>query len=253
MNTTTTTGAAPSRARDSAAETVVIVGMSLAGLRAAETLRRLSFSGRIIGVSAEVHTPYDRPPLSKDFLSGTRDVGDLQLRKDGVDDLGIEWRLGVRATALDVANQTVVLGDGEVLHYHHLLIATGATPRMLPPEVCAPGLANVLALRTLDDALALRGFLDAAGNAARVCVIGAGFIGAEVAATCRGRGVDVTVLEAQEQPMIRGLGSELGAVCAQLHREHGVDLRLGVSIVSVEDDGSGSVRRVRLADGEAVE
>lgn len=253
MNTTTTGSEPTPPAAGSADETVVIVGTSLAGLRAAETLRRLSFSGRIIGVSAEVHTPYDRPPLSKDFLSGARDVADLQLRKGGVDDLGIEWHTGVRATALDVATKTVTLSDGSAPRYDHLLIATGAKPRMLPPDVCAPGMANVLALRTLDDAVALRSFLDAAENNARVCVIGAGFIGAEVAATCRGRGVAVTVLEAQEQPMIRGLGSELGAVCAQLHREHGVDLRLGVSIVAVEDDGTGTVRRVRLANGDAIE
>ena len=146
----------------------------------------------------------------------------------------------------------MTLSNDDELHYQHLVIATGATPRMLPTSVCASELRNVFALRTIDDAVAIRERLEHAGDGFRVCVIGAGFIGAEVAATCRGRGIDVTVLEAQDQPMIRGLGVELGAVCAQLHRDHGVDLRLGVTIESVVADRGGAVQGVLLADGTAV-
>src|SRR5689334_21337376 len=226
-------------------DTIVIAGMSLAGLRAAETLRRAGHDGPIVAVSAEVHDPYDRPPLSKQLLAGDWEQADIRLRREGADDLDLDWRRGVRATALDLGQKRVTLDDGTELPFDGLVLATGATPRTLPAAVCPPGLAGVHVLRTLDDALALRQALDEGPR--RVCVIGAGFIGAEVAATCRGRGLEVTVLEALEQPMVRGLGVELGAVCAQLHRDHGVDLRLGVQIERVE--GEGAAERVVLADG----
>jgi NADPH-dependent 2,4-dienoyl-CoA reductase/sulfur reductase-like enzyme len=226
----------------------VIVGMGMAGLRAAETLRRGGHTGPIVAVAGEVHDPYDRPPLSKDLLAGNREPPDIVLRRDGTDDLELDWRRGVRATSLDVDGRVIGLDDGRDLRFDGLVIATGATPRALPPAVCDPVLAGVHVLRTLDDALALRAALEA--GPARVCVIGAGFIGAEVAATCRGRGLDVTVLEALEQPMVRGLGVELGAVCAQLHRDHGVDLRLGVQVERVE--GNGRAERVVLGDGSAI-
>jgi 3-phenylpropionate/trans-cinnamate dioxygenase ferredoxin reductase subunit len=233
-------------------ERIAIVGMSMAGLRAAETLRRIGHTGAIVAVSAEAHDPYDRPPLSKELLAGTREPADIVLRRDGVGDLGLEWRRGVRATALDVDRHVVTLDDGTEVAYDGVLLATGASPRRLPAAVCDPTLQGVHVLRTLDDALALRDDLDAEPR--RVCVVGAGFIGAEVAATCRGRGLDVTVLEALEQPMVRGLGVELGKVCAQLHRDHGVDLRLGVQIERVEGDTSRQrVSRVVLAGGEVVE
>ncbi len=227
----------------------VIVGMSLAGLRAAETLRRVGHAGPIVAVSAEVHDPYDRPPLSKELLAGDREPADIALRRDGTGDLDLDWRRGVRARSLDVDRHVVTLDDGAELEYGGLVLATGASPRRLPSEVCPPDLGGVHVLRTLDDALSLRRALDAGPR--RVCVIGAGFIGAEVAATCRGRGLAVTVLEAMEQPMVRGLGPRLGAVCAQLHRDHGVDLRLGVRIDAVEGDGR--VERVVLGDGDTVE
>ena len=230
--------------------TVVIVGMSLGGLRAAETLRRLDYAGTIVGISSETHLPYDRPPLSKEFLKGIRSAAEIALRRDGVDDLDIDWRLGVAATSLDTDARTVGLSAGGVVQYDHLIIANGAHARTLPVSVCQPGLANVFTLRTIDDATAIRNLVDHAATGFRLCVVGAGFIGAEVAATCRDRGIDVTVLEAQSQPMIRGLGTELGAVCAQLHRDHGVDLRLDVVIESVEGDGR--VERVRLADGSVI-
>ena len=132
-------------------ETIVIVGMSLAGLRAAETLRRGEFSGRIVAVSAEHHLPYDRPPLSKELLAGKAEPADVALREDGGDELELDWRLGTRATGLDVANRTVTLETGEVVAFDGAVLATGSTPRKLPFH---PNLANVFTLRTLDDALA---------------------------------------------------------------------------------------------------
>jgi len=226
--------------------TVAIVGTSLAGLRAAETLRREGFDGRVVAIGAEPHLPYDRPPLSKEFLRGEASPGDIVLRKQGVDDLELDWRLKARAVALDVGAREVELRGGERVAFDGLLIATGATPRRLPNQ---PDLAGLFTLRTLDDAVALREMLDARP---KVVVIGAGFIGAEIAATCRARDLDVTVLEMLPQPMVRGLGPELGAVLAAIHRDHGVDLRTGVQVDAIEDDGAGRVRGVRLGDGSVV-
>ncbi|HUI49615.1 MAG TPA: FAD-dependent oxidoreductase, partial [Acidimicrobiia bacterium] len=165
--------------------TVVIVGTSLAGLRAAETFRREGFDGRIVAIGAEPHLPYDRPPLSKELLRGDWEPDQIVLRKQGVDDLELDWRLDARATALDTSAREVELHDGERIPFDGLVIATGATPRRLPNQ---PGIAGLFTLRTLDDALALRELLDARP---KVVVIGAGFIGAEIAATCRTRGLDV--------------------------------------------------------------
>ncbi|MCU1426248.1 MAG: NAD(FAD)-dependent dehydrogenase [Actinomycetia bacterium] len=225
--------------------TVAIAGMSLAGLRAAETLRREGFDGRIVAIGDEPHLPYDRPPLSKELLAGEAEPDDIVLRKQGVDDLDLDWRLDARAVALDVAARELELHDGERVAFDGLVIATGATPRRLPGQ---PDLAGVFTLRTLDDALAIRELLE---GRPRVVVIGAGFIGSEIAATCRKRGLDVTVLEALPQPMVRGLGPVLGEACARLHREHGVDLRLGVAVEGIEGDGR--VERVRLGDGTHID
>jgi NADPH-dependent 2,4-dienoyl-CoA reductase/sulfur reductase-like enzyme len=227
-------------------KSVAIVGMSLAGLRAAEALRRAGFDGRIDAIGAEAHLPYDRPPLSKELLAGSWQPDDVVLRKQGVDDLDLEWRLGRRAVALDLAARHVEIEGGDRVTFDGLVIATGSVPRRLPS--LDGHLDGVFVLRTLDDALAIRSRLEAGP---RVVVIGAGFIGAEVAATCRGRGLEVTVLEALPQPMVRGLGTEIGAVCAALHRDHGVDLRLGVSVEALEGDGR--VERVRLADGAVID
>ncbi len=227
-------------------KSVAIVGMSLAGLRAAETFRREGFAGRIVVIGAEPHLPYDRPPLSKELLRGDWEPDQLVLRKQGVDDLDLEWRLDARAVALHTDANVVELHDGERIAFDGLVIATGASPRRLPNQ---PNLRGVFTLRTLDDALALRELLD---GHPKVVVIGAGFIGAEIAATCRIRGRDVTVLEALPQPMVRGLGPELGAVLAGIHREHGVDLRTNVVVESIEGDGAGQVRGVRLGDGSLV-
>lgn len=226
--------------------TVAIVGTSLAGLRAAETFRREGFDGRIVAIGAEPHLPYDRPPLSKELLRGDWEPDQLVLRKQGVDDLDLDWRLDARAVALHTAAREIELHDGERVAFDGLVIATGASPRRLPNQ---PNLAGLFTLRTLDDALALRELLDARP---KVVVIGAGFIGAEIAATCRARHLEVTVLEMLPQPMVRGLGPELGAVLAAIHRDHGVDLRLGVQVDAIEDDGAGQVRGVRLGDGSVV-
>jgi 3-phenylpropionate/trans-cinnamate dioxygenase ferredoxin reductase component len=227
--------------------TIAIVGTSLAGLRAAETLRRDGFDERIVAIGAEPHLPYDRPPLSKELLRGDWDPEQIVLRKQGVDDLDLEWRLDARAVALDIPARELELHDGERVAFDGLVVATGSTPRRLPGQ---PNLAGVLTLRTLDDALALRELLDARPN---VVVIGAGFIGAEVAATCRTRGLDVTLLEMLPQPMVRGLGVEIGAAIAGVHRDHGVDLRTGVQVDGIEADGEGQVAGVRLGDGSLVE
>jgi 3-phenylpropionate/trans-cinnamate dioxygenase ferredoxin reductase subunit len=226
--------------------TVAIVGTSLAGLRAAETFRREGFDGRIVAIGAEPHLPYDRPPLSKELLRGDWEPEDIVLRKQGVEELDLDWRLEARAVALDPSAREVELHDGERVAFDGLVIATGATPRRLPNQ---PALAGLFTLRTLDDALALRELLE---GRPKVVVIGAGFIGAEIAATCRARGLDVTVLEMLPQPMVRGLGSELGAVIAAVHRDHGVDLRTGVTVDSIVDDGAGEVRGVRLGDGSLI-
>jgi len=228
-------------------ETVIVVGASLAGLRAAEELRRLGFDGRLVMVGAESHLPYDRPPLSKAVLAGEAQADDIVLRHQSSDDLDVDWRLGRRAVGLDVASRTIELHDGEqITGDRGIVIATGASPRRLAG---VPALAGIHQLRTLDDCLAIRADLDA--GARRVVVVGAGFIGSEVAATCRARHLDVTVLEALPAPMVRGLGPVLGDVLAGLHRDHGVDLRTGVGVEGV--DGVERVERVRLADGNTVD
>jgi NADPH-dependent 2,4-dienoyl-CoA reductase/sulfur reductase-like enzyme len=226
-------------------ERIVVVGASLAGLRAAETLRRGGFTGTLSLVGAEEHLPYDRPPLSKELLSGTWDVDRVWLRKPEDDDpLGLDLRLGQPATDLDLHDREVVLHGGERLPYDGVIVATGAAPRRLPGT---PQLDGVGELRTLDDALALRAAFE---QEPRVVVVGAGFVGAEVAATARQRGLDVTVLEALPVPLSRGLGDRMGMACAALHLDHGVDLRCGVGVSGFEGDGR--VTGVRLTDGTVV-
>jgi len=224
---------------------VVVVGASLAGLRAAEELRRLGFDGRLAIVGAEAHLPYDRPPLSKELLAGEWEAGQVALRKQGYADLGADWHLGRTATALDLAARTVTLDGDERLEFTGCVVATGATPRVLPDT---PALEGIYTLRTLDDCLAIR---DALAASPRVVVVGAGFIGAEVAATCRRRHLPVTVLEALPVPMVRGLGPVLGEVLARLHRDHGVDLRTGTGVEGF--DGTDRVERIRLADGTSID
>ncbi len=223
---------------------IAVVGASLAGLRAVETLRRKGFDGTITLIGAEPHLPYDRPPLSKEILTGTWDVDRLPLRREDYAELDLDLRLGRRGVALDVAEQRVQLDDGASVAYDGLVIATGSAPRELPGT---PPLEGIHLLRTLDDALAIRAGLS---KGPRVAIVGAGFIGAEVASSCRARGLEVTLIEALEVPLLRGLGRELGAVCAELHREEGVDLRTGVGVEGFA--GSGRVESLRLSDGSAV-
>lgn len=225
-------------------ERIVVVGASLAGLRGVEALRRDGYAGKLVLIGEETHAPYDRPPLSKQVLAGTMEPDQIALRREPWEDLDVELRLGVRAASLDAAARELVLADGERIAYEGLLIATGARARRLRG---APPLDGIHVLRSLDDALALRAALE---RSPRVLIVGAGFIGAEVAATCRGRGLDVTMVEPLAAPMLRGLGPRIGEVTAALHRDHGVDLRCGVGVDALE--GAQRVERVRLADGSTV-
>ncbi|MEI8001128.1 MAG: FAD/NAD(P)-binding oxidoreductase [Actinomycetes bacterium] len=224
---------------------IVVVGASLAGLRTVEEVRRLGHEGDVVLVGAEPHRPYDRPPLSKAFLAGQSGPDDLALRRTSYDDLGLDLRLGVAAASLDPVARVLHLHDGTEVPYDACVLATGATPRRLPDPA---GLAGVHTVRTLDDALALRSDL---ARSPRVVVVGAGFIGAETAATCRGLGLSVTMLEAAPSPMARGIGDRLGSTLGELHRDHGVDLRLGAGVAGLE--GAERVERVRLTDGSAVD
>ncbi|GAB2976582.1 pyridine nucleotide-disulfide oxidoreductase [Amycolatopsis acidiphila] len=212
-----------------------MVGASLAGLSAARALRAQGFEGRVLLVGDEPHRPYDRPPLSKDFLAGKVSLDDLELSTSDDD---FDWQLGERAVALD--GQDVLLASGERLASDGVVLATGARARRLP----GMPLPGVHTLRGLDDALVLREELVAG---ARLVVVGAGFIGAEVASTARGLGLEVTVVEALSAPLAGPLGDEMGAVCAGLHQDHGVRLLTGVGVAALV--GEDRVRAVRLADG----
>ncbi len=234
----------PERETRKMVQHVAVVGASLAGLRLLEALRREGFAGRVTMIGAEPELPYDRPPLSKQFLVEGWSEEKLALARAGVAPLAAEWRLGQRATGLAADALAVTLADGERVEADAIVIATGAEARRLPFE---RGLAGVLALRTLADARALR---DSLANAPRVAVIGAGFIGMEVAASCRARGCEVTVIEPLPAPLIRGLGPLLGERVARRHREAGVVFHLGVGVTGFE--GEGRVTGVRLADGRVV-
>ncbi len=223
----------------------VVVGASLAGLRAAETLRRRGFDGELILIGDAAHEPHDRPPLSKEILKGGWDTERLPLRKTGYEELALDLRLGQRATRLDPGAKRVELDDGTSESYDGLIIATGARARLLRDQPELPGLHP---LRTLDDSLAIRADME---KGPRVLVVGAGFIGAEVAASCRECGLEVTVIEPQPVPLIRGLGEQMGSICAELHRDHGVDLRCGLGVEGFEGDGR--VERVKLSDGSSVD
>lgn len=230
-------------------ERVVVVGASLAGLRACETLRSNGFAGTVTLIGAESQLPYDRPPLSKKLLTGEWEPDRIALRKpESIDELGLDLRLGVPAAGVETSSDggTVHLADGTVAPYDGLIIATGAACRRLPGQ---PDLAGIFELRTLDDSLSLRAATAEPGT--QVVVIGAGFIGLEVAASLRERGCEVTVLEGAPAPLIRGLGPEMGANVAMVHGEHGIDLRCGVQVVGIEGAG-GRVGGVRLGDGSLV-
>lgn len=297
---------------------IVVVGASLAGLRAAEELRHQGFDGTITMVGDEPHRPYDRPPLSKQVLAGDWQPDRTPLTtadEGGIEALDLDWRLGARAVGLDLTRRTVELAPAgahtssvttqphERMTFDGLVIATGAVPRTLPLTATGTGrftvtgsavttaagsaasadpgrapdtgpaagppvggsdidaagsgtpavLQGVHTLRTLDDCLAIRAELDATPQ--RVVVVGAGFIGAEVAATCRSRGLEVTLVEALPVPLERAVGPEVGSLVADLHRDHGVDVRLGIGVAEFEGRPTGDgtrVEQVRLTDGSVV-
>jgi 3-phenylpropionate/trans-cinnamate dioxygenase ferredoxin reductase subunit len=223
---------------------LLIVGASLAGLRAAQAARAAGYEGELTIVGAERHRPYTRPPLSKDLLAGIDDVDACMFPADEVD---ATWRLGERATALDTTAKRVDLEGGESIEYHRLILATGCRAR----RWTGPGkeLEGLHTLRDLDDALALQRAL---ALKPKLAVIGAGFIGCEVAASARKLGIDVTLVDIAPLPM-PGLGETLGARCADMHREYGVDLRLGTGIAALHGDAGGHLAEVGLSDGSRFE
>src|SRR3954471_16468668 len=240
---------ARSQRRKRQMRSVTVVGGSLAGLSAARALRTAGFDGRVTVVGEERHRPYDRPPLSKELLSGRMAPSDLALEAED-EDLAVDWRLGERGAALHTADRGVELADGTLLRADGLVIATGARARSLPGT---EDVAGVHTLRTLDDALALAAELR---PGRRLVVIGAGFIGAEVASTAHQLGLSVTVLEAQEVPLAGPLGEPMGRVVAGLHEANGVRLLCGVGVHAVHASvGAGGVRRVdrvELVDGRVL-
>lgn len=233
-----------------AIESVVVVGASTAGLAAVEALRAASYTGKITLIGDEPALPYDRPPLSKGYLLGAQTADRLTLRPVSYfEEQRVELRLGQRATALDTASRLVHLANGDHVHYDRLLIATGSEPRRLPlPGADLPGVST---LRTLADATTLGNELRARAAASeRVVIIGAGFIGLELASVARTLGCEVTVFEALAVPLERAIGPRLGAIFAAIHRAHGVDLRLGASVAAFH--GRERVEAVQTSAGERI-
>lgn len=232
---------------DASIQSLVVVGASLAGLRAVEAARKAGFHGSVTLIGAEPHLPYDRPPLSKAFLEPGKENPELPFFREEAhlrDELGVTLMLGKAATGLDTSRRVVAVGDREVA-YDALVIATGSTPRQLPG---AERLAGVYALRTLDDALGVRAALE---SGARTVVVGAGFIGSEVASGAKKRGVDVTVVEALPTPLVRATGEAMGHAIASLHVRNGTTLRCGLGVDRLE--GEGKIERVVLADGTVLD
>ncbi|MFD6191797.1 NAD(P)/FAD-dependent oxidoreductase [Streptomyces sp. NPDC060275] len=235
--------------------TVTVVGASLAGLYAARELRAQGFDGRLVIVGDEPHRPYDRPPLSKEYLTGRADEDRLALT-DAEETAGLdaEWLLGVRARGLDARGRTVLLDGGRTLSTDGVVVATGASARSLTwgrpsgDQSSGDRLPGVHTLRTLDDARALRAELTREPR--RVVVVGGGFIGAETASSCAALGHEVTVVEAAALPLAPQLGPEMAAVCAALHRRGGVALVTGASVSALR--GGGTVTGVALTDGRAL-
>jgi 3-phenylpropionate/trans-cinnamate dioxygenase ferredoxin reductase component len=223
---------------------IVIVGGGLAAARTAEQLRRSAFDGSITIVGAEGRLPYDRPPLSKQVLRSELDDVTLKPR-EFYDDNKITLALGSAVRTLDTGAQTVTLDDGSQLEYDEVVIATGLVPRRIPSF---PGLAGIHVLRSFDESMALR---EEAGAARRAVVVGAGFIGCEVAASLRGLGVDVVMVEPQPEPLASVLGERIGALVSRLHRAEGVDVRTGVGVDSVT--GQDRVEKVALTDGSELD
>jgi NADPH-dependent 2,4-dienoyl-CoA reductase/sulfur reductase-like enzyme len=221
---------------------LVVIGASLAGQRAAQAARRAGFDGELIVIGDEHRHPYTRPPLSKQLLAGEQSVEqcDLPWAK-----LEVEWRLGVPAVRLDRQSKSVLLADGEAVDYDRVVLATGARARDWPGG--GGELDGVHTLRSIDDSLALR---EALGRCRRLVIIGAGFIGCEVASTARKLGLEVTVVDIAEHPLLP-LGPDLGAFCAEIHAGHGVDLRCGTGVAAILGDGR--LEAVQLTDGTTID
>jgi 3-phenylpropionate/trans-cinnamate dioxygenase ferredoxin reductase subunit len=227
--------------------TFAIIGGGLAGAKAAEALRDKDFNGHVVLFAAEEHLPYERPPLSKEYLAGKKTLADFTVDTSAwYRDHHIELQLGTEVSAIDPAAHTLSLPDGTSHRYDKLLLATGSQPRR--PRIPGADADGVHYLRTIDDAAALSSLLT---DGSSLAIVGGGWIGLEVAAGARVRGVDVTVVEMAELPLIGALGREVGEVFAKLHRDHGVDLRLGASVEEITAS-NGKSTGLRLGDGSTV-
>lgn len=224
---------------------IAIVGASLAGLRTAEFVRRAGFEGSLTLIGDEPHLPYDRPPLSKQVLRGEWGLDKIALRRKSYEALSLDLRLGRAAVALDPVARSLQLDDGDAIAFDRLVVATGGSVRRLPGQ---PDLEGVFTLRTLDDAVAIR---DAMQTASRVVVIGAGFIGAEVAASARELGRSVVMVESLAAPLARSLGSRLGEALQAVHERRGVEVHCGGSVQ--EFLGKERLRGLRLEDGTVLD
>ncbi|MET8648970.1 NAD(P)/FAD-dependent oxidoreductase [Nocardia aurea] len=229
----------------------VIVGGGLAAAKLAEALRDNDFDGTVTVVSAEEHLPYERPPLSKEHLLGKKSLDEFTVDPaQWYRDHHIDLRLGTTVTAIDRTAKTVTLPDGSTLDYDKLALATGSTPRKPPlTGIDAP---NVYTLRTIADSDTL---IELFNQSNSLAIVGAGWIGLEVAAAARGAGLDVTIVESAEQPLLGALGAEMGAVFADLHTSHGVDLRLGTQVTEITTHDTGEAQLadgLRLGDGSTV-
>ena len=227
-------------------ESYVIIGAGIAGGTAAETLRKQGFEGRVHLIGAEPYRPYDRPPLSKEFLSGAKEQEKLFFKpQDFYTEQSIELHLGTEATAIDPSLNTVTLANGESIRYDKLLLSTGSRVKRLP--IPGSNLKGVHYLRTIDDSRALAHSMN---GASKVVIVGAGFIGSEVAAVCKTAGLEVTVLEIQPQPMAHILGEKMGAIYANLHTNRGINLRLREGISEIR--GSSRTEQVITDEGNAI-
>jgi len=226
---------------------IIIIGGGLAGAKAVEALRDKGFEGKIVLFGAEDHLPYERPPLSKDYLAGKKTLEDFTVdSEDWYRDHDVELHLGTKVTKVDPARHSVGYDDGRQEQYDKLLLATGSSSRR--PPIPGGDADGVHYLRTIDDA---SGLLASLTEGASLAVVGAGWIGLEVAASARERGVDVTVVETAELPLLGSLGREAAEIFADLHREHGVDLRLKTSVEAITTD-NGKAAGLRLGDGATV-
>lgn len=227
--------------------TYVIIGAGLAGAKAAEALRDRQFGGQIILFGTEAHLPYERPPLSKDYLAAKKDLDEFTVQPQSwYRDHDIDLRLNTTVETIDPTAHAIGYASGKHEHYDKLLLATGSSARR--PPIPGSDAAGVHVLRSIDDAAALRALLT---GGSRLAVIGAGWIGLEVAAGARGLGAEVTVVESADLPLA-ALGPDVGQVFAALHREHGVDLRLGADVREISTDG-GRATGLRLGDGSTVD